>query len=349
MDMRLGIYRLIYSGFLHGRRINSVSESTECFFWRLVALADDYGNFRADSIDLSKAAYPRRRKSPAAVADMLAKLANTEYGALIELYEVRGESYGHILGWFGLQPANRQGRRIRKVEAWSGEAQESANHLAETNHKHRKVRSGEPRGTQEARRGTQGNPTQSKPSESESDTDTELRIPPSREKPQTPPPGLELLPGVPEALAALDCWSLRDRQVGLQPAKNETQQVTRWVLDVLGSDPPLIHAGEQVSAVLMVPRVVDALMGKGSVPFKSPKYAMGCIRTELEDWRNRGVQASNQPRSSHTGGAGGLHRSQTSADQAAQRRADKAAAEYPEVGLTLPVRSYGGSKPIGGG
>ena len=109
IDMTRGVYRRIYSGFLWGRRINAVSMEAEAWFWRLVAVADDMGNFRADIEALVSDASPRRRVSDDAVGVWMAELRRPGPGLapLIVLYESDGEEYGHIENWEALQPMAR--------------------------------------------------------------------------------------------------------------------------------------------------------------------------------------------------------------------------------------------------
>lgn len=116
-EMRNGTYRRIYAGFLTGRRINAVSQGAECAFWRLHALADDFGTFPADPDLLVHLAYPRRKVSRAQVAKWIAELANTPHGPLVALYEANGDAYGVILDFLDLQVGGKNGRRYRRHPA----------------------------------------------------------------------------------------------------------------------------------------------------------------------------------------------------------------------------------------
>lgn len=112
MSSAHGIYRRIYGGFLDGRRINSVSMCAEAWFWRLHALADDFGNLPADARWLAPSAAPRRRDvSPEQAETWLQELVAIR---LVSLYEVDDRRYAHIIGFEALQPAGKNGRRIQK-------------------------------------------------------------------------------------------------------------------------------------------------------------------------------------------------------------------------------------------
>lgn len=111
VDQTKGIYRRIYSGFLTGRRINSVSMEAEAWFWRLQALADDFGVFPADAAVLASHASPRRKVSQAKCDEYTKALVDA---GLIRLYTVDGDRFGEIDGFDVFQPAGKNGRRIKK-------------------------------------------------------------------------------------------------------------------------------------------------------------------------------------------------------------------------------------------
>jgi hypothetical protein len=119
IDMTRGIYRRIYSGFLHGRRINQVSWMAEAWFWRLQALADDFGNFICDPEYLRGQAAPRRRLSPSRAIVLTDELVAV---GLVEKYQIGAETFGHISGFENLQPPPRNGRRVRRVLGSPGES-----------------------------------------------------------------------------------------------------------------------------------------------------------------------------------------------------------------------------------
>lgn len=115
--MTRGVYRRVYSGFLKGRRINAVSIQAEAWFWRLHAVADDFGNFHADPVLLMAEAAPLRRVTRKQAERWLGELVETK---LVKLYEVEGERYGHIIDFIEMQPGNRNGKRVRRCPGEPG-------------------------------------------------------------------------------------------------------------------------------------------------------------------------------------------------------------------------------------
>lgn len=112
LDMTEGVYRRIYAGFLKNKKINSVSWMAEAWFWRLVVLADDYGNIDGDMRWLTVNAAPKRE-----VDTKQAKILTDELrsAGLIMFYQVDGEDFINIPGFIDRQPANKNGRRIKRV------------------------------------------------------------------------------------------------------------------------------------------------------------------------------------------------------------------------------------------
>lgn len=113
IDMTRGPYFKVYSGFLRGRRINKVTDRAEHWFWRLYALADDFGNLRADKDTLYRDASPKRSVTKAQCERWLKMLADEE---LISIYWLEDERYIHINDYTDLQPASKNGRRIHRVK-----------------------------------------------------------------------------------------------------------------------------------------------------------------------------------------------------------------------------------------
>lgn len=111
VDMTRGVYRRIYSGYVRGRRINSVSMNAEAWFWRINAIADDFGNFRSDPRLMVAEAAPLRKIGPAQAKRWMKELIDAD---LIRTYDVDGEHYGHIVGFAELQPAGRNGKRVQR-------------------------------------------------------------------------------------------------------------------------------------------------------------------------------------------------------------------------------------------
>lgn len=121
-DLTRGIFRRLYAGFIHGKRINSVSIGAEHWFWRLIAVADDFGNFRAGHENLRIEASPKRKVTARQVGEWMAELVGAN---LIVLYDADGDPFGHVVQFVELQPefrgANGKGKRTRRVPEWQGE------------------------------------------------------------------------------------------------------------------------------------------------------------------------------------------------------------------------------------
>lgn len=111
-DLTKGIYRRIYSGFIMGRRINSVSMQSEAWFWRLQAIADDFGNLRSGAEILKGTCAPCRRLTAPQIDAMTKELVAAK---LISTYTIDGEVFIHVADFETLQPAGRNGKRIRRV------------------------------------------------------------------------------------------------------------------------------------------------------------------------------------------------------------------------------------------
>lgn len=113
-DLVQGTYRRQYSGFIRGRRICSVSLEAEAWFWRLHALADDWGNLEADPALLPVDAGGRRRISVEQSEKLLKELDSAN---LIRFYWVRNSRHIQIVDFIEKQPAPRTGNRVRRVES----------------------------------------------------------------------------------------------------------------------------------------------------------------------------------------------------------------------------------------
>lgn len=110
VDLTRGIYRKVWSGYLRGRRINKVSLEAEAMFFRMHALADDFGNLEADNLAVD--AFPRRRVSDEQAAKWVHELVSVN---LIRRYYIDGIDHLHIEDFEQLQPAGRNGKRIKRV------------------------------------------------------------------------------------------------------------------------------------------------------------------------------------------------------------------------------------------
>lgn len=120
-NMQRGIFRRVYaSGLQFGKRINAVSLGAEFWFFRLNAVADDYGNFRAEAELLKSTAAPCRKISTKQIDGWMAELTDKDH-PLIAVYEVDGERLGHILDFQEMQPAGKNGKRVMKHARWPHE------------------------------------------------------------------------------------------------------------------------------------------------------------------------------------------------------------------------------------
>jgi len=111
LDMTDGIYRRIYSGFVSNPKVNSLTWQAEAWFWRLVVLADDYGNHPANWRHLAAVASPVREISGVEAQSLTEQILAAK---LAILYEAEGQQYIHICGFTKRQPANKNGRRIQR-------------------------------------------------------------------------------------------------------------------------------------------------------------------------------------------------------------------------------------------
>lgn len=111
-DMTGGQFRRLYSGYLTGKRINSVSMSAEAWFWRLHSIADDCGNLMGDPKLLCSLAAPRRDITPKQAREWTEELVTAK---LIYRYASDEDTYIHIIGFEQKQIASsRNGKRIQK-------------------------------------------------------------------------------------------------------------------------------------------------------------------------------------------------------------------------------------------
>lgn len=110
-DLTRGVYRRIYAGFIKGQRINRLPLESEAWFWRVLAAVDDFGNMEADPELFRDATAGRRKVTVQEAVQHLVQMAGHK---LVEFYEVKGDLYLHIVGFEDMQPAGKNGRRIRR-------------------------------------------------------------------------------------------------------------------------------------------------------------------------------------------------------------------------------------------
>ncbi len=112
-DHTLGWYRRQYSGFINGKRINSVSLPAEAWFWRLHANADDFGNLPADPNQLFLLTVGKRLGTVSVddISDLVIELGES---GLIQMYPIGTELFWNIPDFVKKQPAGKNGRRIHR-------------------------------------------------------------------------------------------------------------------------------------------------------------------------------------------------------------------------------------------
>lgn len=286
INLTRGVYRLIYAGAIFGRRINAVSEGAELVFWRLLLIADDFGAFSLDPVQVRTQALPRRDISPADLSGRVAELADV---GLIRTYAVDGETYGEIVDWEATQKPPRNGRRVQRCpRPLSGHAPTrpapSAGSLGEFG--------GDPGslGENGCKSGSLG--ASHSHSHSQSHSQSQCKITPLDFRctegaggiPDPEPPEFDHPPVPSEhresAIAALSRWSNRCRRVGLVATRNEFAELDH-LLGLLAQESPVVRSGAQVPRTALLPAAVDVLMARG-VGFKHIKFALGCVRNEID-------------------------------------------------------------------
>ena len=88
--------RIIRSGFLDSEKINSLKESDQLFFVRLMLVADDYGHLDARTTFLRSHCYPVMNVTTEKVSRMLENLLSA---ALITKYSFEGKDYIEIVNF----------------------------------------------------------------------------------------------------------------------------------------------------------------------------------------------------------------------------------------------------------
>lgn len=112
-DMLNGQYRKIYEGYLKSRKVNALSIEAECMFIRMIAAADDYGGVEVTDDIVGPDLFPRRPD----IWNRCPELLNEIYDVgLIDIYRVGGEKIAQIFRFEELQPAGKNGRRIRRIK-----------------------------------------------------------------------------------------------------------------------------------------------------------------------------------------------------------------------------------------
>jgi hypothetical protein len=116
-----GNYRMIYSSYLLGQRINSVSPEAEAWFWRINVTCDDWGNRIAEP-SLMRDVCGRRDYTLKQIDDLTREL---EAAGLIVFYAVAGDRYLHVVDYEDWQPPDKKGRRVSRCSRYQDVAGDS--------------------------------------------------------------------------------------------------------------------------------------------------------------------------------------------------------------------------------
>ncbi len=112
-DLTRGVYRRLYAGFIRGQRICSVSLVAEAWFWRINAIADDFGNLDGEPA-LTHSATVGRRADQVTAAQVAAMVDELVQKDLVRPYFVGAERFLHIVGFVLWQPAGKNGKRVKR-------------------------------------------------------------------------------------------------------------------------------------------------------------------------------------------------------------------------------------------
>lgn len=91
------------------------------------------------------------------------------------------------------------------------------------------------------------------------------------------------------SLRALDKWAMTDRGHPLDRARGEASRLAAF-LEELESSPPVLRGQESLPVAGLVPLAIQVLLGQTKPPpFKSVAFALGCVRTQLQEWQAKGM------------------------------------------------------------
>jgi len=88
--------RIIKDSICQSEKIDMLSDSAECLYYRLMVQCDDYGAYKADPRIIKSMCYPLKDMSTAKVEKMLTELVNA---GLLMPYEADGKAYFYFLNW----------------------------------------------------------------------------------------------------------------------------------------------------------------------------------------------------------------------------------------------------------
>ncbi len=91
------------------------------------------------------------------------------------------------------------------------------------------------------------------------------------------------------SLTALDKWAMTDRGHPLDRARGEASRLAAFLEELEGS-PPVLRGQESLPVAGLVPLAVQVITGQAKPPpFKSVAFALGCVRTQLQEWQAKGM------------------------------------------------------------
>lgn len=88
--------RIIKETICTSEEIDGLSDSEECFFYRLMVNCDDFGRMDARPAIIKSKCYPLKSID---IKRLLEMVANLQASGLIGLYEVEGRHYLHLISW----------------------------------------------------------------------------------------------------------------------------------------------------------------------------------------------------------------------------------------------------------
>lgn len=101
--------RTIKPELLTDEKTSGLSDKAWRLFVSCILMADDYGNFRATDSFLHSQAFFNTGTTREEVANVRGELAGL---SLLEFYEVKGQTYGHVAGWSKHQRVDKPGKPI---------------------------------------------------------------------------------------------------------------------------------------------------------------------------------------------------------------------------------------------
>lgn len=287
-DMTMGVYRRLYSAIIHGRRINSVSDSAELLFLRLLVLADDFGNLQGDPVLIKSNGFPRRSWSVRKIEAALSELVNSgdeNQRALVTKYTANGETYLHITNFENTQPSGKNGKRIQRWPVNPGESRCDQN----TSKEHKNTQA-------DTKNRIQVNPEKSRLIQcSEVETETEKKPKPRPLSKPTPDVSDDDLPSSPIPLSGTE--SRIRRWIGDRLSANDRNAIAR-AERLAGESPPVEIHGKRVPFADLFTRAVEEAIASDAKFHGGSKFmglvdtiAARCTRDGV--WPGEGLERTN--------------------------------------------------------